>query len=88
MGKKLRNRVAALTRGTQDLAATLRALPDAGDLDVLHGLEGEAARQYFDRQPLLVKADLRSVFSMDGRTRRALWWLFRSASRRRFNTRC
>lgn len=61
---------AALTRGAQDLAATLRALPDAGDLDVLRGLEGEAARQYFDRQPLLVKADLRSVFSMDGRTRR------------------
>jgi CRISPR-associated protein Cas1 len=61
---------AGLTRGAQDLAATLRALPDAGDLDVLRGLEGEAARQYFDRQPLLVKADLRSVFSMDGRTRR------------------
>ena len=61
---------AALTRGAQDLAATLRALPDAGDLDVLRGLEGEAARQYFDRQPLLVKADLRPVFSMDGRTRR------------------
>lgn len=61
---------AALTRGAQDLAATLRALPDAQDLDVLRGREGEAARQYFDRQPLLVKADLRSVFSMDGRTRR------------------
>jgi CRISPR-associated protein Cas1 len=62
--------VAALTRGAQDLAATLRALPEAPNLDVLRGLEGEAARQYFDRQPLLVKADLRPVFSMDGRTRR------------------
>jgi CRISPR-associated protein Cas1 len=59
-----------LTRGAQDLAATLRALPDAKDLDVLRGLEGEAARQYFDRQPLLVKAELRSMFSMNGRTRR------------------
>lgn len=61
---------AALTRGAQDLAATLRALPDANDLDVLRGLEGEAARQYFERQPMLVKADLRAEFSMDGRTRR------------------
>lgn len=60
----------ALNRGAQDLAATLRALPNASDLDTLRGLEGEAARQYFDRQPLLVKADLRQVFSMNGRTRR------------------
>lgn len=60
----------ALTRGAQDLAATLRALPEAKDLDVLRGLEGEAARQYFDRQPHLVKSESRSVFSMEGRTRR------------------
>jgi CRISPR-associated protein Cas1 len=46
---KVDSDVAALTRGAQDLAATLRALPDAKDLDVLRGLEGEAARQYFDR---------------------------------------
>lgn len=59
-----------LTRGAQKLAATLRALPETQDLDGLRGLEGVAARQYFDCQSLLVKADLRSVFSMDGRTRR------------------
>lgn len=67
---KIESDAAALTRGAQDLAATLRALPDAKDLDVLRGLEGEAARQYFDRQPMLVKAGLRAEFSMDGRTRR------------------
>lgn len=61
---------AALVRGAQDLAATLRALPTAQDMDVLRGLEGEAARQYFDRQPMLVKANARDQFSMDGRTRR------------------
>ena len=61
---------AALTRGAQDLAATLRALPDAQDLDVLRGLEGVAARQYFERQPLLINSELRDHFSMDGRTRR------------------
>lgn len=67
---KAESDAAALTRGAQDLAATLRALPAAKDLDVLRGLEGEAARQYFERQPMLVKAELRSEFSMDGRSRR------------------
>ncbi|KQP38071.1 type I-C CRISPR-associated endonuclease Cas1c [Pseudorhodoferax sp. Leaf274] len=62
--------VAALTRGALDLAATLRALPGADDLDTLRGLEGEAARQYFARLPCLVRSDLRADFSMDGRSRR------------------
>lgn len=67
---KTASEAALLTRGAQDLAATLRALPGASDLDVLRGLEGEAARQYFECQPLLLKADLRPTFSMNGRTRR------------------
>ena len=61
---------ALLTRGAADLAATLRALPDAGDLDTLRGLEGEAARQYFAALNLLVRANARESFQMDGRTRR------------------
>jgi CRISPR-associated protein Cas1 len=61
---------ARLTRGAQDLAATLRALPGATNLDALRGLEGEAARQYFGCLPLLVRPDLRVDFSMDGRSRR------------------
>jgi CRISPR-associated protein Cas1 len=67
---KAEDDVTALTRGALDLAATLRALPDAADLDTLRGLEGEAARQYFARLPCLVRADLRADFSMDGRSRR------------------
>lgn len=59
-----------LTRGALDLAAALRALPGASDLDALRGLEGEAARQYFSCQPQLIRGDLRPHFSMDGRTRR------------------
>lgn len=59
-----------LARGAKDLAATLRALPGATDLDALRGLEGEAARQYFDRQPLMLKADCRDTFAMQGRSRR------------------
>ena len=61
---------ATLARGAQNLAATLRALPAAPDMDVLRGLEGEAARQYFECMPTLVRPDMRAHFSMDGRTRR------------------
>jgi CRISPR-associated protein Cas1 len=61
---------AKLTRATQDLAASLRALPAASDLDTLRGIEGEAARTYFAALNLLVRPDLRELFSMDGRSRR------------------
>lgn len=60
----------ALTRCADDLAATLRALPAATDLDQLRGLEGEAARQYFGGLNLVVRADQREAFQMDGRSRR------------------
>jgi len=59
-----------LVRGADDLAAAQRALPQATDLDVVRGIEGEAARQYFACLNLLVRRDLREHFRMDGRTRR------------------
>lgn len=59
-----------LTRGAEDLAASLRALPGAADLDVVRGVEGDAARKYFEGLGLLVRADLRSSFPMDARSRR------------------
>jgi len=59
-----------ITRAAQDLAASLRALPQAPSLDSLRGSEGEAARTYFAALNLLVRADLRDVFAMDGRSRR------------------
>ena len=61
---------AAITRHAQNLAASLRALPSATNLDHLRGLEGEAARGYFEALNLLVRADLRDTFAMDGRSRR------------------
>lgn len=61
---------AAITRGADDLAASLRALPQAADIDTVRGVEGEAARQYFGALNLLVRADARDAFHMDGRTRR------------------
>ena len=59
-----------LSRLADDLAATLRALPGADSLDVLRGLEGEAARQYFSGLNFLVRPQQREAFAMDGRTRR------------------
>lgn len=59
-----------LSRGADDLAAALRALPAAGDLDTLRGVEGEAARQYFAALNHLVRPSSRETFRMDGRTRR------------------
>ena len=61
---------ALLTRAANDLAASLRALPEASNLDVLRGVEGEAARTYFAGLNLLVRPDQREHFQMDGRTRR------------------
>lgn len=62
--------IARLERSAADLAASLRALPGAQDVDTLRGFEGEAARQYFGCMALLVRPDLRDDFAMDGRTRR------------------
>ena len=67
---KTDDEAARLARGADDLAASLRALPGAADLDQLRGLEGEAARQYFGCLGLLVRADKRPHFAMDGRNRR------------------
>lgn len=61
---------AALSRGADDLAAALRALPAVHDLDIVRGIEGEAARQYFGCINSLVRADAREDFALDGRTRR------------------
>lgn len=67
---KTEDEVKSLTRLADDLAASLRALPTAADLDTLRGVEGEAARQYFSGLNLLVRQDQRESFRMDGRTRR------------------
>lgn len=59
-----------LSRAALDLAASLRAVPAASTLDALRGIEGEAARTYFEALNRLVRADLRPTFTMDGRSRR------------------
>ena len=67
---KVEDDAAVLARGANNLAASLRALPTADDLDTLRGIEGEAARQYFAALNFLVRPAAREVFRMDERTRR------------------
>jgi CRISPR-associated protein Cas1 len=67
---KSEEETARLERAAQDLAASLRALPAAPDLDTVRGIEGEAARTYFEVFTLLVRADQREHFALNGRSRR------------------
>lgn len=59
-----------LTRAANDLAAALRALSTANELDMVRGIEGEAARQYFAGLNKIVRPEARMAFQMDGRSRR------------------
>lgn len=59
-----------LNCAVSSLAASLRAVEGAATLDVLRGIEGEAARTYFEGLNFIVKSQARSEFAMQGRTRR------------------
>jgi len=61
---------AALAQGANDLAASVRALPDVPDMDALRGYEGEAAHRYFSCLNSLVRRDARPKFAVDCRSRR------------------
>lgn len=61
---------AQLSRAADNLAASLRAVAGAADLDELRGIEGEAARGYFAALNLIVKPQARADFALNGRTRR------------------
>jgi len=83
---KIRNSRSVLLRGARDsndpadveaLAAAalhleggLRGAAEAADLDVLLGVEGDAARTYFSVLTRLVRTDVRESFGIDGRSRR------------------
>jgi CRISPR-associated protein Cas1 len=61
---------ATLDRVGLDLAASVRAVRDATTLDVVRGIEGEAARGYFAAMNRIVRSDRRDAFALDGRSRR------------------
>ena len=62
----------ALTATAEMLSNSLRNLPHAPDLDMVRGIEGDAAKNYFAALPLLVMREARDKFTMDGHTRRPL----------------
>ena len=82
---KLRNSRTVLQRGAREAKAeedrtaldaavskfdsSLRAAAVAVDLDTLRGVEGEAARTYFEALNLVLRSDAREQFKMDGRSR-------------------
>jgi len=57
-----------LKRAADSLAASLRALPQAKDAEVLRGIEGQAAREYFDAFNALLRVN-QDAFAMNGRLR-------------------
>ena len=59
-----------LSQTAESLAASIRNLPIAQDLDTVRGLEGEAAKTYFSGLNHIIRRDAREAFTMDGRTRR------------------
>lgn len=83
---KLRNARHVLLRGARDandiadtqslrqasdlLANQIRKLPEAGDLDMLRGLEGDGARVYFSAMSHLIRRDQREPFNFQRRSRR------------------
>jgi len=61
---------AALTATATHLESALRGAATAPDLDTLRGVEGEAARRYFETFTTLLRPGCRSDFGLNGRNRR------------------
>lgn len=61
---------AAVRETAEALAANLRYLESAPNLDSVRGFEGESARRYFAAFPHLIRPDQRDAFTPDGRSRR------------------
>lgn len=60
----------ALGAAADSLASSIRNLVAAKDLDMVRGMEGEAAKTYFSALPFVLRKDARAHFAMNGRTRR------------------
>lgn len=60
----------ALTAAAESLAASIRNLPAMDNLDAARGIEGDAARVYFGTIKHAVRWEVRTAFTMDGRSKR------------------
>jgi CRISP-associated protein Cas1 len=63
------DRSAKLSRAVDRLACSIESLPPATTLDQVRGIEGEAARVYFEHFNLLIRQNI-DEFQMNGRSRR------------------
>ncbi|HPQ94902.1 MAG: type I-C CRISPR-associated endonuclease Cas1 [Thiothrix sp.] len=61
---------AQLVRAAKALAVNLRNLAQAASADSVRGLEGDAARVYFEQFNTLIKPQMRAEFEYRGRSRR------------------
>jgi len=59
-----------LSNAADHLSAMLKRLQRAKSIDEVRGIEGEAARKYFEHFSLMIKPSLREEFPFDGRNRR------------------
>lgn len=59
-----------LAETADELGRALARLEHAPDLDAVRGIEGDAAKRYFAVLGLIMRADARAAFAMNGRTRR------------------
>jgi CRISPR-associated protein Cas1 len=59
-----------LSDAAEALGHSVRNLALATDVEILRGLEGDAAKRYFAAFTHLVRPDVREAFALDGRTRR------------------
>lgn len=59
-----------LSDAAEALGHSVRNLPFATDVEILRGLEGDAAKRYFAAFTHLVRPDARESFALEGRTRR------------------
>ena len=59
-----------LSSAAKSMAIAIRNLPGADTLDSVRGIEGDAAKVYFSALPYLVRRDIRTFFTMNGRSRR------------------
>jgi CRISPR-associated protein Cas1 len=59
-----------LKAAAEDIGRQLKFLPEAATLDVIRGLEGAAAKRYFEVFSELIRADIKVAFQLNGRNRR------------------
>jgi CRISPR-associated protein Cas1 len=77
VGAKIRNQRTLLRRNGRDVSSALATMQDAikqvnkaPDLDTLRGIEGYAARAYFEKLPSMLDDRVGGAFTFDGRNRR------------------